>query len=86
MNDTGMTDPIEHQTVSILALVESIEKRGEELHAQIAALVKERNALRAALVDLEFLFEDKVDIKDGPEGQQLPNDAMKAMTIIRGVL
>jgi hypothetical protein len=82
MNDTGMTDPMEH----IERQLDRIEKRGEELHAQIDKLVKERNALRAALVDLEFIFEGQEDIKDGPEGQQLPNDAMKAMTIIRRVL
>ena len=68
------------------SLCSSIAKRGEELHAQIAKLVKERNALRAALIDLEFIFEGQEDIKDGPEGQQLPNDAMRAMTVIRGAL
>lgn len=83
MNDTGMDiDPIAH----IEALLARVEKRGEELHAQIAKLVKERNLLRNALTDLEFIFEGQEDIKDGPEGQQLPNDAMKAMTIIRSVL
>lgn len=57
-----------------------------KLHEQLKALVKERDAMRAALLDLEFIFEGQEDIKDGPEGQQLPNDAMKAMTIIRGAL
>jgi hypothetical protein len=83
MNDTGMDiDPLAH----IEAQLGRIEAGQSVLQAQIRNLVKERNALRAALVDLEFLFEDKVDIKDGPEGQQLPNDAMQAMTIIRRVL
>lgn len=82
LEDAQMQNPIAH----IEAQLTRIEKRGEELHAQIAKLVKERNALRSALVDLEFIFEGQEDIKDGPEGQQLPNDAMKAMTVIRRAL
>lgn len=83
MNDTDMDHD---QIAQIEAQLTRIEKRGEELHAQIARLVKERAALRLALIDLGFIFEGKEDIKDGPEGQQLPNDAMQAMTIIRGAL
>jgi hypothetical protein len=79
MNDTGMVEHIE-------AVLGRIDAQQAQSHAELVRLVKERNAYRAALLDLEFLFEDKVDIKDGPEGQQLPNDAMQAMTIIRRVL
>ncbi len=79
-----MIDGVEIQDIELK--LDRIAKRGEELHAQIAKLVKERNALRAALVDLEFIFEGQEDIKDGPEGQQLPNDAMRAMTVIRRAL
>ena len=63
-----------------------IEAGQAELEAQIRNLVTERNALRAALIDLEFIFEGQEDIKDGPEGQQLPNDAMSALTVIRRAL
>lgn len=75
-------NPIEYVEAQLTA----IEKRCEHLHSEIRDLVKERNAIRAALLDLEFIFEGQEDIKDGPEGQQLPNDAMRAMTVIRAAL
>jgi hypothetical protein len=81
MNDTGMTT-----VADIEELLDRMELRTDALHAELRKLVKERNALRAALLDIEFIFEGQEDIKDGPEGQQLPNDAMQAMTIIRSVL
>lgn len=52
--------------------------------AQRAADLIER--MQDALIDVGDLIDDYVDIRDGAEGQQLPNDAMKALQIIDEVL
>lgn len=38
--------------------------------------------LRDALRDVSDLIEGYIDIVDGPEGKQLPNDAMRAQQLI----
>ena len=38
--------------------------------------------LRFALMDVSELIDGYVDIVDGPEGAQLPNDAMRAQQVI----
>lgn len=72
--------------VRTLQMLAAIEKRADELHAQIAKLVKQRDAYRDALIEAEFALEGHEDVIDGPEGQQLPNAAMKALTAIRRVI
>ena len=62
----------------IEGFVKGIEARGEKLHIQIAALVKERNALREALQDAEFALDDPAD-----EGTP---SITRALTVIRRAL
>ncbi len=38
--------------------------------------------LRDTLIDVAELIDGYVDIVDGPEGNQLPNDAMRAVQLI----
>ena len=49
---------------------------------ELAQLHMQIRDLRFALMDVRELIDGYVDIVDGPEGTQLPNDAMRAMQLI----
>lgn len=61
-----------HQEQYIETLVNGIANRSKELHATIAELVRERNDMRAALLDAESALEDYDS-----------DYAMRALTAIR---
>lgn len=52
------------------------------MNDRLARLSAEIQKLRDALLDVSDLIDGYVDIVDGPEGAQLPNNAMRAQQVI----
>ncbi len=53
---------------------------------ELVRLEAQVRMLRYALMDIRELIDGYVDIVDGPEGKQLPNDAMRAVQVIEEAL
>lgn len=70
----------------ILALAEKIEKRTEELHAQIAKLVRERNILRGALIKIAAFDDGMANDALGARGSYALFDEPGSVAIARDAL
>lgn len=63
----------------------AVQGRRDMLH-HFAALQAENEALRERLLDALEYFEDREDVRDGPNGEPLPNAEMSMAQAIRDVL
>ncbi len=55
----------------------------EELKTTALRIKSERDRMYATLLAIQCFLEDREDIKDGPEGRQLPNDWMRLAMLVR---
>jgi hypothetical protein len=70
--------------------IEELERRFDEIECRILAdvnkLVAERDALRAALVEVADYLDDRADVIDGADGRPVANDAMRMLQTVNAAL